>query len=196
MGEYFQQVIMPKFGIDAHLRMDDETIPRTRNLADVGIFKQLWNGFKAYERGRYVSMTLGDMFCRSGEFKKFNVKVDKSKKETHRKYETTEIEGKGEDIKEFMDAECKKGEVISGFTYSSARGLAKAAAYLANNGSFKGEQLLSEATWEEMHSEPKFEVMCPIGDKSLFTKGGFAYFDEDEYKKYEKNEFWSSNPFA
>lgn len=99
MGEYFQQCIWPKYNIDAHLRMDPETLERTADVADISMVKQLMNGFKNYNRGRYVTITLGDMLCRSSHFSACNTKVDKSKKESHRKYESPEIEGLGEDIK-------------------------------------------------------------------------------------------------
>lgn len=80
--------------------------------------------------------------------------------------------------------------------YANARSLGKLAGFMANKGTLGEEQLVSQATWEEMHAEPKYEIMCPIGDGCLFTKGGFAKFDLDECLKHERNEFWSSNPFA
>jgi CubicO group peptidase (beta-lactamase class C family) len=51
----------------------------------------------------------------------------------------------------------RMGEHPSGGNHSTGRGMAKFAAYMANKGSFEGKTLLSEKTWEEMHSEPKTE---------------------------------------
>jgi CubicO group peptidase (beta-lactamase class C family) len=38
---------------------------------------------------------------------------------------------------------------------ASARGLSKLAVIMANKGHFRGKRLLSEETWDKMHSSPK-----------------------------------------
>ena len=61
--------------------------------------------------------------------------------------------------------------------HASARALAKLAAYMANKGTFKGKQLLSEEAWNKMHAEPTFSAHFLQNHRSFFTKGGVCIFD-------------------
>ena len=47
-------------------------------------------------------------------------------------------------------------ECLSGFLNASAKALAYLRAYMANKGTFAGDTLISEETWNDLHSEPKF----------------------------------------
>jgi len=91
-----------------------------------------------------------------------------------------EMLGKGHDLvtpanlKDFQ-----KSEVSSCFSNASARGLAKLASIMAN----KGESLMSNEAWEELHTEPKMATLFqfPDGDvRSRFTKGGVNCFNAFE----------------
>ena len=60
-----------------------------------------------------------------------------------------------------------KSETPSCFAKGNARGCAKLASKLANG----GEDLMSEKTWSEMHSEPRKEAMMDTpGKNRLFKK--------------------------
>jgi hypothetical protein len=91
-----------------------------------------------------------------------------------------EMLGKGHDLvtpanlKDFQ-----KSEVSSCFKNASAPGLAKLASIMAN----KGESLMSNEAWEELHTEPKMATLFqfPDGDvRSRFTKGGVNCFNAFE----------------
>ena len=43
---------------------------------------------------------------------------------------------------------------------------------MANKGTFYGQTILSEDTWNLMHSDPLVKEMAPLGTTN-FTKGGF-----------------------
>ena len=65
-----------------------------------------------------------------------------------------------------------RGEGPSFNMLASATGLAKMAAYMANNGSFGVKQLLSPDTIQEFHSNPDTKVQLPFGMRATFTRGG------------------------
>lgn len=65
------------------------------------------------------------------------------------------------------------------------------AGLMAGKGSMNGEQLLSRSTWDEIHSEPSYQQFLALGNGSIFTKGGYCYFDMDEAKKHEKIPYWT-----
>ena len=69
----------------------------------------------------------------------------------------------------------RMGEIPSGANHSSARGMAKMAAFMANKGTFEGKKLISEEIWEELHSETKVSEEWPHGTCTAFTKGGFSH---------------------
>ena len=102
-----------------------------------------------------------------------------------------EVEGKNifQDIPDFaILPEVLKSETTSAANKGSARGCAKLASILAN----KGEDLISNKAWTEMHSEPLREIMfqfpgSPI--RSNFTKGGVYYFEKYEDEKFSEELF-------
>jgi len=70
----------------------------------------------------------------------------------------------------------RMAEHPSGCSLSSARGIARLGAFMANRGTYDGNTLMSEATWEEFHSEPIVQCEVPFGQRSAFTKGGVSQF--------------------
>ena len=68
-----------------------------------------------------------------------------------------------------------KSETTSAFVKANARGCAKLASILANGGG----DLISQKSWNEMHSEPRPEVMFDLDSgpiRTNFTKGGVNFF--------------------
>ena len=67
--------------------------------------------------------------------------------------------------------------------HASARTLAKLGAFMAHKGSFQGKTLISEETWNELHSEPKLSdlpIMFGHGNfRTEFTKGGFCQYKKE-----------------
>ncbi len=77
-------------------------------------------------------------------------------------------------ISAFSDPEIAQGEIPSANANSTARGLAKLAAVLANGGSWQGLQLFGETAWQALHAEPVSRDMGFTG--TSFTQGGVAHF--------------------
>lgn len=77
--------------------------------------------------------------------------------------------------------EGQMGESPSAMCHSSARAIAKLAAFMANNGSLAGEQLISEETHQKMHSDPKVETIYGFGSRSCFYKGGVNRFTKENF---------------
>lgn len=72
------------------------------------------------------------------------------------------------------DTNCKMGETVSALCESSARGLARFAAIMANRGCLDGKKFISEATWELMHLDAKEEAEPPYGTRHTHTRGGVS----------------------
>lgn len=66
---------------------------------------------------------------------------------------------------------------------------------MANKGSLNGKQLISEETWNEMMSEPKFQVDACYALSSNQTKGGFNKFDSS-LKVDEQSPYYSEVTIA
>ena len=83
-----------------------------------------------------------------------------------------EFEGKNflSDIADFSTSlDALKSESTSAFSYGNARGCAKLASKLANG----GEELMSEKTWNKLHSEPRKEAMMDTPGKDILLKNIF-----------------------
>ena len=66
------------------------------------------------------------------------------------------------------------GETPSGACYASARGLAKLAAVMAHKGTLDGKTILSESTWELMHSEPVLLEEPDFENRTFYCKSGLG----------------------
>ncbi|MDA0977005.1 MAG: serine hydrolase, partial [Proteobacteria bacterium] len=78
-----------------------------------------------------------------------------------------------EEIAFFNERSVAMGETPSANTHSSARGLARLAAVMANRGRWQDVQYLEESAWQAMHDEPETRTM---GFNVTFTQGGLARF--------------------
>ena len=59
--------------------------------------------------------------------------------------------------------------------YCSARGLAKLGQVMAHRGSFNGMKLMSEKTWDIMHSDPILLEEPDFENRTFYTTGGLGY---------------------
>ena len=73
------------------------------------------------------------------------------------------------------------GETPSAMCHSSARAIAKMAAFMANKGSLNGEKLISEETYLNMHSNPKVETLYGFGSRVCFYQGGVALWTKENF---------------
>ena len=54
----------------------------------------------------------------------------------------------------FNSEDWRRAEILSANISASARGLAKLGTYMTNKGSTDGHTIMSEASWQEFHSDP------------------------------------------
>ena len=112
----------------------------------------LWHGLLPKWAGKRLDLTFGQLMVMS--------KAVKSLKENWAERPQTfseQIPGfEGDNFLKFFNAkESRKAEVSSANMCANARGCAKLASIMAN----KGQGLMSEQSWEELHSEPSLQ-MC------------------------------------
>lgn len=189
MGEYFEQEIRAGLGIDLFPGMLEKDYSMTTKkqkgllypLKNIGLYTQYKNGQKAYEDpDRYVPFPLDKM----GECEKHDKKVRKMWEEPGNKPKNWLPEGT-QDLLENPGADMDKmaalmgskdacvAECLSAMCKGSARGLAHLAAYMAHKGTFNGKTIMSEATWDDAHSEPDLKSELDAGMITNFCKGGF-----------------------
>ena len=88
----------------------------------------------------------------------------------------------------FQSNDCgMKTECCSFNVMANAQGLAKLASILAN----RGQGLISEASWDQMHGEdrPELEyIFGPMKIRTRFTKGGVNYFQNLNDANYGEKE--------
>lgn len=196
MGEYFQQVILPEYGIDTHLRMDPETFSRIADFKDHGIFSSIRNSWKDYGSGRYASVGFWGICSYMSNYTAVSKEVDKTRGAGNRGYMAEEIAGLNGDMGNLRNPSAYQAELVSCTCLASARGLGRLAGFMANKGKIGDQQLISEATWDAMHADPTFSPLLPDGMGSIFTAGGLCYFDLEEIQKHPRNEFFGNKPMT
>jgi hypothetical protein len=60
-------------------------------------------------------------------------------------------------------------------SWANAKSLARLAAFMANKGTFNGQKIISEKSWNEIMSEEK-AISEDMGLMTAYTKGGFNHF--------------------
>jgi len=78
----------------------------------------------------------------------------------------------------FNSPTVRQGETPSANGNCSARGLARVAATMANEGGHGGLEILGKKGWESLHANPTDEILIATNVK--FTQGGVAKFTKDE----------------
>lgn len=193
MGEYMQQVLIPEHGFDIHIRMDKETLNQVYDFKKITGWPVFKNMMKSGEGGRYACISPIQLPGFIKNMKKTMAAYSESAPSENRKTMSNNYLPKGGMELFYMD-DARTSEIPSDTTHASARGLAKMAAFMANKGKLGDKQLLSEETWNDMHSGLKGENTAPFCIRTNFTKGGFNLFDQDLINEVPKNEYY--NDFA
>jgi len=184
IGEFLRRDIAEKIGADVYIGLPDGEIERVFPIKMAGLVHPIAQSFLPRILGRQTDFNIFDLHLIL-----FNILRNSRADGTP----APPIEGMGladpsiVNTKEFM-----VGEIPSANGHASARGLAKIASAMANQGSFEGNQILSKEAFDLLHSDAKEGDM--VFHKNLFTKGGLAKFGpvENETKVdrtfYEKRE--------
>jgi CubicO group peptidase (beta-lactamase class C family) len=61
MGEYWQQEIQKKLGVDVYLKMDEADLVKCFNFTWLGMWRCYKNSKLPFDQGRYMTFTLGEM---------------------------------------------------------------------------------------------------------------------------------------
>lgn len=65
--------------------------------------------------------------------------------------------------------------------HCNARSLAKLGAFMANKGSFKGQQLITEEAWNQLHGDEKIGSLggLPCQNINKISKGGLFFYNKE-----------------
>ena len=91
-----------------------------------------------------------------------------------------DLEVKGDPMEVLVQQSQKKPllqmEAGSWNTNSSARSLAKLAAFMANNGTFTGKEIIKSETWDQMHANSTDYILDQF-EPTSFSQGGVNFYE-------------------
>ena len=189
MGEYIRQEVWPLIEDQAPLFGAQENELKNyiepKGYGKIKILKTMWDGTN---KG-YTSFPLGKAKQFGKDFAKRHKERDDEMEgyPEEMKFSPKDNEGqiydkKGDKNTFYLTKNFPICEIPSAGMASNARALAKLGNLMANKGKFNGKILMSEQTFENIHSEPKKDTLGRRGVTHNLTKGGFAqfaYFDEN-----------------
>ena len=166
IGEYFRRDIAEKIGADAYIGLHESEIERVIPIKMGGLVNPVIQSFLPKILGRQSDFNIFDLHF---------ILFDILRNSRANGSPASPIEGMGfadasiVNTKEFM-----MGEIPSANGHASARGLAKIASAMANQGKFESTQVLSQEAFDQLHEDAKEGDM--VFHKNMFTKGGVAKF--------------------
>ena len=166
MGQFLRDEISVPLGIDVHIGLQDDEIPRISPVAMLGVGYQFMQGLRPKAMGRKTELNLFQTIAKvSGLLAGMRNRTTAGR--------PTPITGM-RNLSVLDSPAAAKGEIPSAGAKCSARGLAKLAAVMANGGSLAGKAILSEAAYATLHAEPVQRSMMSMS--TTFTQGGLATF--------------------
>jgi len=166
IGDFFRIEIAEKIGADVHIGLSEGEIEQVFPIKMAGLVSPVCQSFIPKIFGRPTDLNIFDLHL---------ILFNMMKHSRTNRTPAPPIEGMGfadtsiVNTKEFM-----MGEIPSGNGHASARGLAKIASAMANNGVFENHQILGEEALSQLHSAGVAGDM--VFHKNIFTKGGVAMF--------------------
>ena len=166
MGQFLREEISEPMGLDVFIGLKDSQLSRVYNVTPLGIGFQLWQSFIPKKAGRKIEFNLLQLFSR------ICFLITRMRKRASAGRAAPLANTKTFSL--FDSPELNKGETPSAGAKCSARGLAKLAAVMANEGRFKQHQILGPRAHAALHAKPIKRPMTIM--QTTFTQGGLAHF--------------------
>ena len=175
IGEYLRQELSVPLSADVVIGLEESELERRSPVSVPKPWRLLIESLKPeflnrkIERNLLQILALGFGFVRSAR--------DSSRPFREALRLTRQVfAGQQGIINAFNSMEVAMGETPSANTHASARGLARLAAMMADEGSFEGKQFISTSAWDALHAEATEADMGSLSTR--FTQGGVALFSK------------------
>ena len=174
MGEYLREEVMSKLGDEnVHISVPKEKLQNCFDFELWGFWREFKNAILPHYFGRVYGPNIFEIIWILGC--KLPCKLfDRRSGRCDQKSTDVDIFW-GDNEPYFYNTEAQRtGETPSAGSYASARGLAKLAAAMANEGQFEGKSLMSKSGWLRFHSDPRVEREPLFEHRSIYTLGGLG----------------------
>ena len=160
MGQYIRDEICPEIDVQVVCGANEQEIANIRNFRTLGkmeCMKLLWKGPK----NAPVAFSLFEFKNFLNKLKEIGADLDTIfPKQKNSK--AMEVDFPCKDALDFAYRysvlnEARRGEYPSYLMHSNAKSIAKLAAFMANKGFLNEKVLISEDSWDKMHSDQKLE---------------------------------------
>ncbi len=172
MGEFLRKNLSEPLGLDVHIGLTADEFKGISPIAVRPLRAQLFEGIRPGSFAAKIGQTPAAIFRRFWRMRGTIRNARASRR-------PLPIQGMAATGVSMFDAESlAKAEIPSAGAKASARGLAKLAAIMANQGQLGGTRILSPAAWEQIHANPIKRKMVVLD--TAFTQGGLAQFQRTE----------------
>ncbi len=164
IGEYLRDEIHKPLAADVYVGVPDAELSRRSPISPIGFGYHLRQSLKPRMLKRRVQDNIFQLMAKLYRLRTAigNNTIAKAPPPI-----------KGMKVESFNDAAVASGETPSANTHATARGLAKVAAMMANQGKWDGKEILSFPAWQALHADPQ---EADMGITTNFTQGGVALF--------------------
>ena len=164
IGEYLRDEIYAPLAADVFVGVPEAELSRRTPIAPIGLGYHLMQSFKP----RFLKRRVQDNFFQlMAKFYRLRTVVGNNT------IAKAPPPIKGMKVESFNEAAVAQGETPSANTHATARGLAKVAAMMANQGKWEGREILPFPAWQALHAAPQ---EADMGITTNFTQGGVALF--------------------
>lgn len=175
MGEYLREQISEPLGIDVFFDINADEYHRVSRVYPRRLVSQLADSFVPGSQARQIGLTPSELFSRARDL--FAVFSGGRRSPLAPPLEGIDKEGFGV----FDSAAYLPAQTPSAGAKCSARGLAKLAAAMVNNGQIQGHSVLGMQGLDALHANP-IERSMTIMDNT-FSQAGLAFFKESDATK-------------
>ena len=168
MGEFLRDEVAEPLGIDVHIGVPDAAMARISPVKPLGLGFQMRQGMIPRAMGRKMELNLLQMVAKVSSL------LPAARERTTKGMPPAL---KGMRSASFIDSpEVASSEIPSAGAKCSARGLARLAAVMANEGNQFGHTLMSDQAHELLHAAPQERSMMAL--TTTFSQGGLASFPQ------------------
>jgi len=175
MGEYLRSEKLTKEG-RIIIGLQKEDMPSYFKMLWKPILADIGNLCMPYNHGRCSYFNLITIVPQIFRLLKNAYCLKKASKKKYGVFDIKCDRGTGEDM--FYTLDFLEGETPSSNGHANARGLAYLAAVMANKGKLGRHQVMSEKTWEIMHSDATVEFEPYLENHTTFNTGGLHVYSE------------------
>ena len=168
IGEFLKREVSSKFGIRVFIGITDDEIDDYEPVVNSGLISASRTAFATLPYLSWPAL-VKELVWSSVPFK---------------------IAGQAVTPLVVNEEQLRRAELPSACANASAEGLAKVAAFLANQGNLDGEEMMSKGTWKMMHAGVTDSVLMRDEATTHFSQGGVSRYQSEDFFCCGRDGFW------